>query len=360
MGRITALAIVMLLGMPPPSWAAPLPTVVNAADGIFNAFHVHPLVGLGDLHGMAQEQDFYSVLLRDPRFAAEVGNVVLETGSATQQVTVDRYVNGQNVPYIELRKVWTDTSANDPTQFFIGTINIFDTIRTVNKKLPANRRIKVWLSDPPIDWSKVHTKAELDLIIAQRETYPADLIAREILAKGKKAFVIYGSQHFSDMDGLKNSHFESNNLRALVKRTHPGAFFFVAPYMGLNTKACTARFEKHAVNWHAPALISSIRGTSLEADLLPPGCGSYPILPGMSQAEYTILMRNYAGLTSDALIYFGTRKQLLLGAWDPDIYLDADFRAELDRRHVIRGNKPMGDAWRASENPAMLQPYFEN
>src|ERR1700741_4452960 len=91
------------------AFAAPPPKVVNAADGIFAAFKTHPLVGLGEWHNLAQELDFYVVLLRDPRFARDVGNIVLEVGDAAQQAVIDRYVNGGNVPYPELRKVWADT-----------------------------------------------------------------------------------------------------------------------------------------------------------------------------------------------------------------------------------------------------------
>ena len=71
-------------------------TAANAEDGIFKAFQTHQLVGIRDAHGWAQEEDFYSAVLRDPRFAREVGNVVLETGDAAHQNVVDRYVNGEN------------------------------------------------------------------------------------------------------------------------------------------------------------------------------------------------------------------------------------------------------------------------
>ena len=70
------------------------PTVTSAKDGIFAAFQTHPLVGIGDHHGMAQEEDFYAALIRDKRFATEVGNVVVEFGDAAQQGTVDRYLSG--------------------------------------------------------------------------------------------------------------------------------------------------------------------------------------------------------------------------------------------------------------------------
>jgi hypothetical protein len=44
---------------------------------------------------MAQEEDFYAALVRSPRFAAEVGNVVVEFGDAAQQGTLDRYLSGE-------------------------------------------------------------------------------------------------------------------------------------------------------------------------------------------------------------------------------------------------------------------------
>ncbi|MGA7710315.1 MAG: hypothetical protein WCA81_00315, partial [Rhizomicrobium sp.] len=84
-----------------PAIAAPPPKVVNANDGILAAFQSHPLVGLSEWHGLAQEMDFYAVLVRDPRFAKEVGNIVLETGDAAEQEanTVTRALfpnSGQN------------------------------------------------------------------------------------------------------------------------------------------------------------------------------------------------------------------------------------------------------------------------
>jgi hypothetical protein len=178
-----------------PAFGAP-PKIANAADGIFAAFQSHPLVGLGEWHGLAQELDFYAALVRDPRFAREVGNVVLETGDAAQQAVVDRYVNGDNVPYTELRKVWSDTVGWFPTVQALGSINFYATIRAINQTLPPEKRIKVWLGEPPIDWSQIKTKADWLPLQAQRDDYPSELIEREILGKNKKSLVIYGAAHF--------------------------------------------------------------------------------------------------------------------------------------------------------------------
>src|SRR4051812_20844813 len=100
--RIAALAFAILAGFTAAASAAPPPKVTGAVDGLLAAFQTHPVVAIGEWHGLAQEMDLYAALLRDPRFAREVGNVVLETGSETQQGVADRYVNGGQVPYGEL------------------------------------------------------------------------------------------------------------------------------------------------------------------------------------------------------------------------------------------------------------------
>ena len=51
----------------------PAPTVRPAVDGIFAVFEKHPLVGMGDMHNMAQQEDFFVTLIRDPRLPKRLG-----------------------------------------------------------------------------------------------------------------------------------------------------------------------------------------------------------------------------------------------------------------------------------------------
>src|SRR5665213_2949892 len=81
---------------------------VPAIDGVLQAFHDHQLVAIGDNHVMAEEGAFYIALVRDPRFAATVQDVVVEFGAGGHQAVMDRYINGESVPYDQLRQVWTD------------------------------------------------------------------------------------------------------------------------------------------------------------------------------------------------------------------------------------------------------------
>jgi hypothetical protein len=53
------------------------PQLKPAIDAIFEAFDSRPIVGLGDRHGLANGAVFYEELIRDPRFARDVGNIVV-------------------------------------------------------------------------------------------------------------------------------------------------------------------------------------------------------------------------------------------------------------------------------------------
>lgn len=341
----------LLLLLALPAYAAPTvppPKVVIAADGIFAAFQTHPIVGLGEWHGLAQELDFYVALLRDPRFAKDVGNIVLEVGDAAQQGMIDRYVNGETVPYTELRKVWADTVGWFPTVTYMGSINLYATIRDVNAKLPPEHRIKVWLGEPPIDWSKIKTKADWDPLVVQRDAYPTQLIENEILTKNKKTLVIYGAGHFGQYP-------DPPNLRALLDKSHPGALFVVTPYVGYAQKDCAARFERHIKGWPTPSLVTPIRGSTLEKDVWQKGCNAFAKPKELADEAFNNSGPNNLGLNSDALLYLGPRKELVYGPRDPNILLDTDYRAEMNRRMILRTGEPMGPPNTARNVP---QPFF--
>jgi hypothetical protein len=332
----------------------PPPTIGTATDGIFTAFRLHPLVALAEAHGLAQEMDFYSTLIRDPRFAREVGNVVMEIGDAAQQKIVDRYVNGENVPYSQLRKVWADTVGwSADAGIPIGSINVYATIRDVNMTLPPKSRIKVWLGDPPVNWSQIKTKADLAPLKAQRDSYPVQLIEREILGKNKKALVIYGADH------LRLGIFaDRNNLRARIDKSHPSALFIVFPYVGYATAQCAAQFERHIRGWPIPALVYPVRGSSLEEDAFRPGCGIMP-LPNLTREQYEQLMRDYLVQMSDALLYLGPRNRLTQSPVNPDIYLDLSYRSELERRYAITDGGKFSGSDEVGNN-ASAKPFFPN
>src|SRR5579859_807861 len=58
---------------------------VEPITAIIDAFHSHSIVAIGDDHGNEQIHAFRLSLIRDPRFAATVNDIVVEFGSARYQ-----------------------------------------------------------------------------------------------------------------------------------------------------------------------------------------------------------------------------------------------------------------------------------
>jgi len=304
---------------------------------------------MGDYHGLAQEEDFYASIMRDPRFARDVGNVVVEFGDASSQPIIDRFVNGEEVPYAELRKVWSNPVGWIPTVTAQGLINVFAAIRDANLMLPPDQRIRVWLGDPPMDWSKVKTLADARPVLGQRDSYPAGIIEREILGKGKKALVIYGTFHY----------YGDASLWGIISKAHPGTFFRVTPYAGYVENKCSAAIEEQFSAWPSPALVMPVRGTKLEAlfhradcHFIAPDSMRFP--PSTSQEAVATKMAELedqsSGVAGEALLYLGPASSLTLSPLSPDIYLDTAYRAEIASHVAVRGLPPMKSS--VASNPA--------
>jgi erythromycin esterase-like protein len=118
----------------------------NAIDAVIDAFRTHRVVALGEgPHGNEQGHAFRLALIRDPRFAATVNDIVVEFGSARYQDVMDRFVNGDDVPRDTLRHVWQDTTVGTPLWDKPIYEEFFRAVRAVNAKLRPERRLRVLL-----------------------------------------------------------------------------------------------------------------------------------------------------------------------------------------------------------------------
>ena len=70
------------------------------------------------------------------------------------------------------------------------------TVRAVNASLHREQQIRVLLGDPPIRWEEVKTKEGHRKWIGMREIFPAEVVQREVLAKHRRALLVYGSSAF--------------------------------------------------------------------------------------------------------------------------------------------------------------------
>jgi len=164
---------------------------------ILEAFDTHDVVALGEgRHNNEQGFAFRLSLIRDPRFSATVNDIVVESGSSTHQAVMDRFIRGEEVPDKQLRLAWQDTTQADGTWDVPMYEEFFKAVRAVNTSLPPERKLRVLLGDPPFDWEHA-TREESIRISSRREPFAAELIQREVLAKKRRALIIYGDMHFA-------------------------------------------------------------------------------------------------------------------------------------------------------------------
>jgi len=165
-------------------------------SAILDAFRRHSVVALGEgVHGSERALAFRLALIRDPRFAEVVNDIVVESGSARDQARIDRFIRGDEIPDSVLREVLENSAVATPVWDRPIYQEFFRAVRDLNRTLPEARRLRVLLGDPPIDWAAVKTGDDYRPWLLQRDSYPADVIRREVLAKGRRALVIYGDGH---------------------------------------------------------------------------------------------------------------------------------------------------------------------
>jgi hypothetical protein len=193
------LVLFIYLGRPQPQPKLAVP--LEPISAILDTFRTHTVVALdeGD-HANEPGANFRLKLLRDPRFPAVVNDIVVEYGNALYQDVMDRFVAGEEVPYDTLKQIWQNSTQPHDVWDHVCYEEFFRAVRTLNATLPKERRLRVLLGDPPIDWSKVRNVNDYVMSLSGRDSYPVELIKRETLAKGRRALVIYGGIHLLRRD----------------------------------------------------------------------------------------------------------------------------------------------------------------
>jgi hypothetical protein len=188
---------------------------------VLDAFKSARVVALGEgQHWNLPSHAFRLALIRHPDFATTVDDVVIEFGNSRYQTLLDRYISGDVVPDDSLKLVWQNTTAPNEVWDVPIYAEILRSVRDVNVRLP-DRRLRVLAADPPVDWEAVKTKDDLMPWLAVRDSFAADLVAREVIAKRRRALLLFGDGHFwrhSDEPNLI-SHLDAAGIRSIVITT---------------------------------------------------------------------------------------------------------------------------------------------
>jgi hypothetical protein len=288
---------------------------IDPITGILEVFKTHDVVALSEgNHGNEQGHAFRLALIRDPRFSAAVNDIVVEFGNAHYQPVIDRFVQGEQVAYEELRKVWQDTTQR-------GTVwdrpiyeEFYRAVRDVNAALPVERRLRVLLGDTPMDWYAPQPSSP-----PRTDDFPASLIQREVLAKKRRALVIYGGMHLirertpflpakepalAPVVAMLISQFQNGSIVAQLDRL--GARVFV---VATSTDFDISTLQANVVTWRRPSL-ALIRGTPLGvASSVTYFPRSAPVIRGRGGVQETLQLDLAAAppmqAVVDAILYLG-------------------------------------------------------
>ena len=300
----------------PPNPRGSDPTPMDAERAILAAFDKYDVVaGLGVTN--KDTDDLILALIRNPAFATKVNDIAVECSNSLYQPILDRYIAGEDVPLAAVRPVWRNTT--QPSCGFSAFYEeLFPLVRRINQALPPERRLRMLACDPPIDWSKI-TKPDDARAFSDWDEIITAVMEREVLAKHRKALMLYGIGHVRHGTRTAVGRYEAR---------YPNVTLVVVDYHGFGEGTPLARFsdllEKRMTSWPVPSLVPL--PDSWLSDL--PCIYFDDRLSGSN-------CRGYPGV--DALLYVGPRDLQLYEPIPAGIALDTVYMAELRRRAVAVG-----------------------
>jgi hypothetical protein len=186
---------------------------------VMELFETYDLVILSErTHPETTQWEFIYKLTSDPKFIESVGQIFTEYGSVSQQLSLEKFMNTNNLGEKEVERKVIEILRNFPIwPNGWNNNNIFDYLKKIyhlNQSLAVDKRVKINFSDVPWQWEG-KTKKDYDLFwkkeIPNRDRIMANRIIskfHEILesdSKRKKALVIMNTRHAYKTGGSFNT-----------------------------------------------------------------------------------------------------------------------------------------------------------
>jgi hypothetical protein len=312
------------------------PRPIEPTGALLAAFDRQPLLLISDVHGVRELADAIIALVRHRDFPKKAQAIVIEAGNALYQNILDRYVAGDHVSLDELRHVWRDHTCSALGPMDSSNVErLVTAVREVNAKLPADRRIRVLAGDPPINWQRVTTRADVSKWLAERDVHYARIVDEQVLQKGIKALLIIGGAHV-DRGQLAERDPRRGVMLQILEDKHPGKTFVVLPHEGFADR--NRELEAKLSRWPRPSL-AMLKDTWLGD--LPKGGVVQDVMIGPDGKRALPVQRKTLADKGDAYLYLGPIAELTMEDRSPELFRDAVYVAELRRRHRIAHGREM-------------------
>jgi len=294
--------------------------------------------------------ELLKALVRDPRFGDTVNDIVVEFGSSRYQDLMDRYVRGEDVPESSLQRAWLDAVQAGTALDNDNTAAFFRTVREVNATRSADKQIRVLLGDPPIDWDNIRGPADYRKWVIQRDSYPADLVRREVLPHNRRALIVWANGHLMHKEILTNYDMTSWQAQTIVSLIEaPGG----TPVFTVRTAGSLTRWQSDAASWK-PMTLTIVRGTVLGtadfSELEDPGQryrvqGENDFVPIPREQWISRRLEDQV----DAILYVGPKSGRTSAPISPALCADPTYiKMRLER--IARVGLPQGEADRVKRD----------
>ena len=325
------------------------PDAIRYISRIINEY---PIVCLGEgVHQAQNPHALIKTLLSDGEVLNALDVVIVEFATSRYQAVLDDFIMGRDVPYAELCRAWRDTSTSPITPWNSPLYyELLQLIRANNRSLTPDKQLRVLGGDPPIEWEQIKNREEFQNAPKQRNAYVSNLAIEQAFKLNKKVLIIYGGAHLPKVPvGSQDEIRDSITYR--IELEYPGsvrAIEFLRPD-DLRIEDRIPELEEGTIYETGDHWIGQIN-----AELLFPE--TYTVVTdekmGERRWEKGVL---YKGVVVkdifDALIYIGPSSDWLIVRDAPDPYQDDEYWAELNRRSMIRFNRPMDISLRKPPAP---------
>ncbi|AZZ94964.1 hypothetical protein EUZ85_00430 [Hahella sp. KA22] len=247
--------------------ASALPVHEPATPALAALLRRRQIVGIGDAHGVAAILQWLIDSLRRPDIAPCLDTIVVEFAAARSQPLLDAYIAGE--PGLEHK---IDAVCSDTLHFCAWFAEVyrrfFQAVRQINQRLPTPR-VRVLAADPPIDWRAADAGRQWREAHQRREAHYQALIEREVIARNRRALLIFGAFHLlrncpagstPEMDAASEINNPPGiNGPPLASRLHnlgPEQSFYLWPHFGHRPDVMAVA---QGEGWQAPTLVHTAR-----------------------------------------------------------------------------------------------------
>jgi hypothetical protein len=331
------------------------PKPEDATSAMMQLLDKHNIVMFGEIHSSKQEYEWLCKLVRTTGFADHLDDIVVEFGNALYQKDVDRYINGEDVSFEQVRKAWRNTIGSiPPVSPVYGWL--YQAVRNANLQDHGKHKIRLLMGSPPGDWDKIKTAQDLAPYDSQREQWYLHVVKDEVLARHHRALLIMGSMHFlrgSDQALQDELLIQQHKPVPPLDRSRVGPGYIerelraagADPYlavMGTDVVDDHGNVDPRIESWPTPALIA-VQGNWL---------GDMPAQPVVSGGHAPATPLTVADQT-DAIVYVAPCSVLTFVNSSPAELDGTAYGKEMVRRNTIEVGHPI--PFQYGESPQCVQ-----